>query len=161
MKFWLILVTLFIVPFSLAESWDQYKIAEGQCKIAFPKPPNHIKSFSLLNKSENIQTDIYLSHDEGDNIFVLLIANFPRKLSKEEKKSAIEGFIQGFIHNKKSAQVDLLPNDDRSSYFVRIIEKSHQILGRIVMKQNRLYFQATESREEQVVRSFFKSFLRE
>jgi len=161
------LLTVFsiITPYKLDaienSNWREFKCESGKCSIAFPTIPKHMQEqFELPKSKAKVTYDAYVSSNNPQTVFMMLIANYPVAISPEYQRISLEGFINGLVQQGGQiifANALNIPNATGVEFFIQ--NGNVYFKGKAIMKGKKLYLIAMESLDTQYKDSLYHQFI--
>jgi len=129
-------------------SWAHTYCKEGNCKIAFPKEPEHMQQLMPVpEENTHLQYDVYLSGLEGQAVFMMLVAEYPMKGMEAYTEVNLENFLNGLLSqnpNNKLIFADITDFNGHKALDFFIRTKGVFFKGRAILANNHLYLIAME-----------------
>ncbi len=128
--------------------WQEFHSAGGQCKVRFPKSPDHLsEKMRLPQEGFDLKYDAYISAIDQKTVFMLLIAQYPDFVDESYARMSLEGFLNGILtHNPNNqlifADLALVDGHEALDFFIRT--GGVYFKGRALMVKNSLYLMAME-----------------
>lgn len=147
MKKWIFL-GLAMVTILPVFSWQEFHSLVGKCKISFPNAPHHSKQ--SLSLSEDVTYYSYISAENNQRLFMMMIAVFPKEVHEDEVVPSLEGFLNGMLGNTHSTElkfVDLVEEKFGKAMEFLIQSDQTSFRGRVFITKDKLYLLAFESNE--------------
>jgi len=146
--------------------WKQIFAKHGECKIAFPSPPQMIEqSFPLSDGVNHLKYDVYISPFEDKGVFLLLIATYPMPLTGGHEVAGLEGLIKGIVGHhpdNKLVFADLVSLFNYPAINFLVEGNTSYFRGQALMVGNKLFLIAMEgvkgNLDEPAYTRFLKSF---
>lgn len=147
--------------FAKESIWKEFHSINGHCKISFPSIPKHFKEKFLLPKSKaQVSYDAYISPKGSQTVYMMLIANYPHKIEREQEEISLESFVNGLV--QKGGQLVFAnfikwPKATAMEFFIH--NNNVFFKGRAIMKHNKLYLIAVESIDDQYEEGQYHEFI--
>ncbi len=142
-------------------SWKEFHCERGQCSVAFPTVPKHMQEqFELPKSKARVTYDAYVSSNQPQTVFMMLIANYPVAISPEYQKISLEGFVNGLVQQGGQivfANMLDLTNATGVEFFIK--NGNVYFKGKAIMKGKKLYLIAMESLDAQYKDSLYHQFI--
>lgn len=128
--------------------WQEFHSAGGNCKVRFPKSPDHLsEKMRLPQEGFDLKYDAYISAVDQKTVFMLLIAQYPEFVDESYARMSLEGFLNGILtHNPNNqllfADLSLVDGREALDFFIRT--GGVYFKGRALMAKNSLYLMAME-----------------
>lgn len=131
----------------LIADWQEFHSVSGKCKMKFPNYPQHVTENMKFEEGYNLRYDAYVSSVKKEEVYMLLIAQYPDFVDQSYAKMSLEGFLNGILtHNPNNqllfADLILVEGYEGMDFFIRT--GSVYFKGRAVMIKNSLYLMAME-----------------
>jgi hypothetical protein len=140
----------------------EFSALEGDCKISFPIQPQHVKEKMFLPAANSwMEYDIYVSILQPKAVYLMLAAQYPKKVGKEEMKGCLESFLRGMAsHNPDNQLIFADLNEIKGKVALEFFMKSSQAFfrGKIFMEGGKLILIAIESKDEAEIEGLFYPF---
>jgi hypothetical protein len=141
--------------------WKEFRSECGNCSVAFPTSPKHMQEqFELPKTKAKVTYDAYISSNQPQTMFMMLIAKYPVAISSEYQRVSLDGFINGLIQQGgKVVYINLLniPNATGVEFFIQ--NGNIYFKGKVIMKEDRLYLIAMESIDSQYKDNAYHKFV--
>lgn len=144
-----LLFLVFVLITSYGFSWEKFFSIEGNCEIAFPDKPHHMKQvIPIQQTNEFLNYDVYLSMmDKDSTICMMVVAAFPTKFEPANQRPSLEGFLNGIVNHKNDKKVIYADfSEFNAMNALDFLLESHNRLfkGKVFIKDNKLYLIAME-----------------
>jgi hypothetical protein len=157
------LTLLFLLICNLGFCWEKFHSIEGNCEILFPNKPHHLKQVVPIKETnEYLNYDVYLSLNDSDTICMMVIANFPSKISPGDEKLSLEGFLNGVINHKNDKKViyaNFSNFYDLSALDFLLENQTRSFKGKVFIKEDKLYLIAIEYNNNLNLDQTFKKYI--
>jgi hypothetical protein len=123
-------------------------IQHGMCSMEFATTPEHIsEKMQMDGEGVDLQYDAYIASSDKNEIFMLLIAEYPEFVDEQFARMSLEAFLNGLLtHNPANqllyADLVLVEGYEALDFFIR--SGSMYFKGRALMVKNQLYLMAME-----------------
>jgi len=142
-------------------SWKEFQCESGKCSVAFPTDPKHMQEqFELPKSKARVTYDAYVSSNNPQTVYMMLIANYPVAISPEYQRISLEGFINGLVQQGGQiifANLLEIPNATGVEFFIQ--NGNVYFKGKAIMKGKKLYLIAMESLDTQYKDSLYHQFI--
>lgn len=174
---WFLVISLFVAHLFLKSTvhadspsvilpWQQVLSHKGECCIDFPSLPQRVQqSLKVSQSGETLNYDIYLAPFEDHGVFLLLIATYPRPVTKGYEMAGLEGLLKGIIQHQPNNELIFAKRIDLAGYeALDFLVQNHSsyFRGQALMVGNKLFLIAMEgragTRDEEVFSYFIRSF---
>ncbi|PIS01268.1 MAG: hypothetical protein COT84_03440 [Chlamydiae bacterium CG10_big_fil_rev_8_21_14_0_10_35_9] len=144
-----------------SSTWREYHSINGNCKIAFPDIPKHMKEKFLLPQSKAMVTyDAYISAIKPQTVYMMLIAVYPHKIKASQEEMSIESFISGLVQRGGKLIFANSINTKKATAMEFFIQNENVFFkGIAMMKNNKLYLIAVESIDDQYEDGLYHHFV--
>lgn len=144
-------------------AWQEFHSAVGNCKMQFPKYPDHLsEKMRLPEEGFDLKYDAYISAIDQKTVFLLLIAQYPDFVDESYARMSLEGFLNGILtHNPNNqlifADLSLVGGHEALDFFIRT--GSVYFKGRALMVKNSLYLMAMECEVQNYDETHYNKFV--
>jgi hypothetical protein len=148
----------------IAPQWKQIYAKSGECRIAFPSPPQVIEqSLPLADSADRLNYDVYLAPFEDKGVFLLLIATYPLPVMGGHEVAGLEGLLRGIIGHHPDNQLifaDLVQLSGHPAVNFLVQSGTNYFRGHALMVGNKLYLIAMEGKNGELNEGVFNQFLK-
>lgn len=145
------------------ESWKTFHSIPGNCQVALPEMPQHLKQVMPMGKNNyNLRYDVYVASMGKDAVFMVLIAQYPAALNNTAPEVNLESFLNGILMQNSSNKLifaDLVEVQGNKALDFFIETKGVFFKGRAVIANNNLYLLAMECDMQNYQESHFAYFI--
>ena len=86
--------------------WKLFHSVPGNCQISFPKLPEHLhQTMALEENSPDLRYDVYVSAQEKDAIYMVLIAQYPSSINEDYATIGLNSFLNGILKQNPQNQL--------------------------------------------------------
>ncbi len=148
---------------TIDNNWQEFHSAVGNCKMHFPKYPDHLsEKMRLPEEGFDLKYDAYISAVDQKTVFLLLIAQYPDFVDESYARMSLEGFLNGILtHNPNNqlifADLSLVGGHEALDFFIRT--GGVYFKGRALMVKNSLYLMAMECEVQNYDESHYNRFV--
>lgn len=146
-----------------ANNWKQFHSVSGNCTVAFPSQPEHIRqTMNVPEEQVDLNYDVYVAAEGNRAVYMVLIAEYPSFVDESYAEMSLESFLNGIVSQHPSNQLvaaDMieLQGFKGMDFFVRTDDVFFK--GRAVMAKNNLYLLAMECEAENYSDNSFQKFI--
>jgi|GEM_PF-730490 len=146
------------------QHWKKFHSIPGQCAVAFPGAPEHVKQTMKLEEDDyNMQYDVYVATETNKQaVFMVLIAQYPPYVNESCAELSLECFLNGILTQHPNNQLvfaDLIEVQGHKGMDFFIKTKGMFFKGRAVMAGSNLYLVAMECEEAHYKDHLFQYFI--
>ena len=145
------------------DRWHQMHSTEGSCKATFPRKPEHMQQeMQVKGNTEKVRYNVYVADHQKKEVFMVLIANYPGELKKQDAKHHLENFLNTLVsQNEKNRLLfaDLVEVDGNPGMDFFIRTESIYFKGRAIQANNSLYLLAMECEIKNYQEHHFNYFI--
>lgn len=171
---WVLAVSLFVAQIWFRTAlhadegtgWKNTYAKNGECKIAFPSPPQLVQqSIQLSDQGHRLNYDVYIAPFQNHGVFLLLIATYPLPVTSGQEMVGLEGLVRGIVsHHEENelvyAKEAVFMGQTAIDFLVQ--SGSTYFRGHAFMMKNKLFLIAMEGKSgtmnEAVFQKFTKTF---
>jgi len=145
-----------------SENWKAFFAPESKCQVSFPIHPQHVKERLFLPMVQTwVEYDVYLSPLKQQAIFVMMIAEYPKKIEDHQVSACLESFLQGMVgkHGGNTlifADINEIKGKKALEFFLQMDRTFFR--GKIFVADRKLFLLAVETLEEKETENLFHPF---
>lgn len=157
-------IILFLASALSASDWREF---QGNCdafKVLMPSTPNHWHNqIKVADSEQKLNYDVYVSGNEQEAMYMMLVADFPKELTANQEMLSIEGFMRGVLKDKdqnKLLFIDSLKVQGHAAMdFLMKSKQDHFFKGRVIAASKKLYLLTVECSLENFNEKDYKTFM--
>lgn len=143
--------------------WKLFHSVPGNCQVSFPKVPEHLhQTMALEENSPDLRYDVYVSAQEKDAIYMVLIAQYPSSINEDYATIGLNSFLNGILKQNPQNQLifaDLIDVQGFKGLDFFIRSQGVYFKGRAIMAKSNLYFLAMECEMNKYKEHHFDYFI--
>jgi hypothetical protein len=165
MKKYIAILFCFLLINGFSENWKELYSVGGKCKILFPSEVHHVEQYIPGSDDKSLKYDLYISSLNENDLFFMIVAQYPMTIAKDKEEVSLEGFLNGILNNKAqknliSANFETFNGYKTLDFLVK--DEGRFFKGKVFIIKNKLYLIAIECNEkyytDEIYEKFTKSF---